>query len=45
MKRPFYWSVAPLGLCLRLGALGTVAAVAHWVHTMLPVWGMPSFFA
>ena len=45
MPRRFYWSVAPLGLWIRIGILTFVAAIAHWVHAVLPVWGVQSVFA
>jgi hypothetical protein len=37
----FFWSVAPLGLCLRIGVIALVGAIAHWIHTTM-LWGMSS---
>jgi hypothetical protein len=37
----FFWSVAPLGLCLRIGVIALVGAIAHWIHATMP-WGMGS---
>jgi hypothetical protein len=30
--RRFFWSVAPVGLFLRIGVIALVGAVAHWLH-------------
>ncbi len=37
----FFWSVAPLGLCLRIGVIALVGAIAHWIHNTM-LWGMGS---
>lgn len=31
----FFWSIAPAGLCVRIGVIALVGAVAHWLHATL----------